>query len=98
MVESNWQDFIHRIQRQLIGINVSVKGLITTSIGLAVGVYVAYIVIYGLYFCPTRHIPGPILTRFTSIPFNILQLSGQQAFSIHKQHQKYGLQLPPIGI
>ena len=55
-----------------------------------VGAYVLYVLIYGIFFSPTRHIPGPLLTRFSSLPYIVLRLSGKLAFEIFDQHKKYG--------
>jgi hypothetical protein len=59
----------------------------------AIGLYLLYIVIYGLFLCPTRHIPGPFLTRFSGIPFALNLTSGEVSARIHQQHEKYGTDL-----
>jgi hypothetical protein len=52
------------------------------------GAYLLYILIYGLFLCPTRHIPGPFFTRFTSIYPIYLQFCGtglEQARRLHER-------------
>jgi hypothetical protein len=53
------------------------------------------VVYYHLWFilCPTRHIPGPFLTRFSGIPFALNLTSGEVSARIHQQHEKYGTDL-----
>jgi len=56
----------------------------------AIGVYLLYVLVYGLFLCPTRHLPGPFLTRFSGIPFALNLTSGEVSARIHRQHEKYG--------
>src|SRR6266496_5096706 len=56
----------------------------------AVGGYVVYILVYGLFFCPTRHIPGQLITRFTGRYFHYLLLGGSISTIIIELHKKYG--------
>jgi hypothetical protein len=60
------------------------------GLGLVVGGYFLYCILYGLFLCPTRHLPGPFLTRFTEIPFAINLTSGEVSKRIHRQHEIYG--------
>src|SRR5436190_17272390 len=55
-----------------------------------VGSYLAYIIAYGLFFCPTRHIPGPLITGFTGKYFHYLFFGGSMSTIILEQHKKYG--------
>ena len=55
-----------------------------------VGGYLAYILVYGLFLCPTRHIPGPLITRFTGRYFHYLFLGGSMSTIILELHKKYG--------
>ena len=61
----------------------------TILFGLIVG-YFTYFVAYGLFFCPTRHIPGPIITRFTAKYFHYLFFGGSISTIILELHKKYG--------
>lgn len=54
------------------------------------GSYLIRVIVYGLFLCSTRHIPGPFITRFTNLKQLYHLLSGSQAFEIHTQHEKYG--------
>jgi len=61
------------------------------SVALAVsGAYSLYIVFYGLFLCPTRHIPGPFFTRFTNLYPFYLTFSGDGLERVRRLHQKYG--------
>jgi hypothetical protein len=57
---------------------------------VVVGVWFIYRVIYGLFFSPARHIPGPFLTRFGDLYFYVLALRGSLSSDIHKLHKIYG--------
>lgn len=61
----------------------------TILVGL-IGGYLTYFVAYGLFFCPTRHIPGPIITRFTAKYFHYLFFGGSMSTIILELHKKYG--------
>jgi ABC-type multidrug transport system permease subunit len=63
---------------------------ILTAILAAVVIYLCYLVIYGYFLCPTRHIPGPFLTRFTRAQYYFLLFGGSVSIKVHKLHQKYG--------
>jgi ABC-type multidrug transport system permease subunit len=63
---------------------------ILTGILAAVIIYLCYLVIYGYFLCPTRHIPGPFLTRFTRAQYYFLLFGGSVSINVHKLHQKYG--------
>lgn len=62
----------------------------TQGVGLVVATYFLYCIFYGLFLCPTRHLPGPFLTCFTGIPFAINLTSGEVSKRIHRQHEIYG--------
>lgn len=70
--------------------------LIVLSIGI-VGAYLLYCLAYGLFFCPTRHIPGPLLTRFSKVYFIRLLFKGALSPDMHRLHQKYGFLPPSLG-
>ena len=55
--------------------------------------YLVYLLIYGLFLCPTRHIPGPFLTRFSTGPYYALLMGGKGCMQTHALHQKYGASL-----
>jgi hypothetical protein len=57
------------------------------------GIYFSYTVFYGLFLCPTRHIPGPFLTRFSYWPYNVLLFRGQGCMETRALHEKYGTTL-----
>jgi hypothetical protein len=61
----------------------------TVYLGL-VALYLGYLLIYGFFLCPTRHIPGPFLTRFTYGPYYILLFGGKGCMQTHTLHEKYG--------
>jgi cytochrome P450 len=46
--------------------------------------------IYRIYFHPLSHIPGPTLSKLTSIWLHYHAYIGDEASVIHKLHQKYG--------
>lgn len=63
--------------------------LVTLIFG-SICAYFAYILIYGFFFCPARHIPGPFLTRFGKWHYYALFLRGSISADIHELHKKYG--------
>ena len=62
-------------------------GLFFLSLILA---YLIYLFIYGLFICPTRHIPGPFVTRFTRLYYDFCLLGGNLSKNVHRLHGKYG--------
>ena len=62
-------------------------------IGL-IGVYVGYLLYYGFFVCPTRHIPGPFVTRFTYARYYFLLFRGKACMETLSLHQKYGTVTP----
>jgi hypothetical protein len=69
---------------------MEMKHAIAAILGLAF-IYLCYLVIYGYFFCPTRHLPGPFLTRFTRGQYYFLLFGGEVSINVHKLPQKYGL-------
>lgn len=69
---------------------------LTIVLGLF-GLYVLYVLIYGLLLCPTRHIPGPFLARFGPTYYQALFFSGSISKRVHELHKIYGL-YPPLCI
>lgn len=65
------------------------------AIGIAIftiiGGYVLYILIYGLFFCPIRHLPGPFITRFSRVPHLLLVFGGTRCIDLRRLHDKYGI-------
>jgi len=57
------------------------------------GLYILYLIIYGFFLCPTRHIPGPFLTRFASKYVDALIMGGTLSMTIHELHKKHGMSL-----
>lgn len=64
-------------------------GMTTVFLDL-IGACLTYYLIYGFFFCPTGHIPGPFLTRFTNFHLYYLIFRGYSASSILELHEKYG--------
>jgi hypothetical protein len=62
-------------------------------IGL-IGLYVGYLLYYGFFVCPTRHIPGPFVTRFTYARYYFLLFRGKGCMETLSLHQKYGTVTP----
>jgi hypothetical protein len=54
------------------------------------GIYVLYLLIYGLFFCPLRHIPGPFLTRFGNAYWQYMLMAGSVTADLTALHKKYG--------
>ena len=65
-------------------------GKIALVLTSAIGAYVVYVVCYGLFICPTRHLPGPFITRFSQIPHLLLIFGGTHCLDIRKLHDEYG--------
>ena len=57
------------------------------------GFYLLYIIVYGIFLCPTRHIPGPFLARFSSAYYFALLFGGSISSTVHELHKKYGTPL-----
>ncbi|KAI4592833.1 hypothetical protein KJ359_010386 [Pestalotiopsis sp. 9143b] len=57
------------------------------ALGIA---YIAYVLIYNLYFHPLRSFPGPKLWAMTRLPYTCNELSGQPHRGILELHQTYG--------
>jgi hypothetical protein len=55
--------------------------------------YLLYILVYGIFLCPTSHIPGPFLARFSSAYYYALLFGGSISFTVHELHKKYGTPL-----
>jgi hypothetical protein len=53
--------------------------------------YLLYILIYGIFLCPTRHIPGPFVARFGTAYYQALFFGGSISLTIHELHKKYGM-------
>ena len=62
----------------------------TTILVGCIALYLTYTLIYGLFLCPTRHLPGPFITRFSYIPYYILVFGGKGGENTCALHQKYG--------
>jgi len=56
----------------------------------SVGGFLLYLLIYGLFLSPTRHIPGPLITRFSSAWFLYRILRGYFASDVVNLHRRYG--------
>jgi hypothetical protein len=53
--------------------------------------YLIYILIFGLFLCPTRHIPGPFLARFGTAYDHALFFGGSMSMKVYELHKKYGM-------
>jgi len=65
---------------------------LTILLGLTC-LYALYVLIYGLFICPTRRIPGPILARFTTAYYHAIFFGGSMSMTIHELHKKYGISM-----
>jgi hypothetical protein len=63
--------------------------VITILLGLGC-FYLLYILIYGLFFCPTHHIPGPFLSRFGMAYYHSIFFGGSVSMTVYELHKKYG--------
>ena len=52
--------------------------------------YLSYLLIYGLFLCPTRSLPGPFYTRY-NLPYYLILFSGSGCMIVHDLHKKYGI-------
>ena len=78
--------------RDILNYVTDTRALATTTLALS-GVYLVYWLVYGLFLCPTRHIPGPVLTRFSKFYFFRLLLRGTLSADIYELHKKYGIRI-----
>ena len=84
---SVWSDImsfpnaIHKFPLQLTTTNV--------ILGLLIA-YLVYLVVYGLFICPTRHLPGPFLTRFGEAYFLSFVIRGITSAGVASLHKRYG--------
>ncbi|VUC29307.1 unnamed protein product [Clonostachys rosea] len=73
---------------QLTGCN-TIDDISLASIG-AVATYMIAKILHELFFHPLRNYPGPLLSRFTRIPYWIANLTGNQVRHMHQLHSRYG--------
>lgn len=59
-------------------------------VGLA---YLGYVIVYGLFFCPTRHLPGPFVSKFSYAYYYYILFGGSIAADVAALHRKYGILL-----
>lgn len=52
--------------------------------------YVVRILIHAFCFCPTGHIPGPVLTRLGKFYYHLLFYGGSISEDILELHRRYG--------
>jgi hypothetical protein len=64
---------------------------LTTLLFTCLAAWCLYILISGLFFSPTRHIPGPVSARFTDLYFYYRILHGSLGSDLVKLHTKYGI-------
>jgi len=77
-----WNEVIEALARFQVNI------LLLASVFL--GSYLGYLLYYGFFVCPTRHIPGPFLTRFSYAPYYFLLFRGRGCMDTMALHAKYG--------
>ena len=70
--------------------NMPEKGAIAIISLVFIAIYLVYCLVYGLLFCPTRHIPGPLFARFSKLYFIRLLFKGTLSEDVHDLHKKYG--------
>ncbi|KAK0730910.1 isotrichodermin C-15 hydroxylase [Lasiosphaeris hirsuta] len=66
---------------------------VTMLLSIAAGsalLYTVASIFYNLFLHPLRHVPGPLLSRATSLPYTMRHAGGTQAFATQKMHDKYG--------
>ncbi|CAI6100760.1 unnamed protein product [Clonostachys chloroleuca] len=73
---------------QLTGCN-TIADISIASIG-AVVTYIIANVIHEFFLHPLRKYPGPLLSRFTRVPYWIANLTGNQVHHMHQLHSRYG--------
>ncbi|KAJ2716832.1 hypothetical protein H4R19_000395 [Coemansia spiralis] len=61
-----------------------------THICVAAGAYLAWKVIYALYFSPLRKVPGPFLARISWIPMRLTEIFGTEPEVMRWHYEKYG--------
>ncbi|KAI8318068.1 cytochrome P450 [Martensiomyces pterosporus] len=69
-----------------------ISELVSQPTALCTGLagYIAWKVVYALYFSPLRNIPGPFLNRTTKLPAFVTVLHGGSTDTILDNYQKYG--------
>lgn len=72
--------------KELAPVDISMT---TACLGLT-GIYVIYLLIYGFFLSPTRHLPGPFLSRFGPFYFFYCLFRGFLATDLVALHQRYG--------
>jgi hypothetical protein len=77
-----WSEFIPDFNR--------FQGNFIIIVSVLLGGYLGYLLYYAFLVCPTRHIPGPFLTRFTYAPYYFLLFRGRACMDTMALHQKYG--------
>ncbi|KAI8319089.1 cytochrome P450 4F12 [Martensiomyces pterosporus] len=70
----------------------SLWGLLSQPVTLCTGLaaYIAWKVVYALYFSPLRSVPGPLLNRITSLPMLVSMLNGGASDKTLNSYEKYG--------
>ena len=81
-IQSTWSEVVKRGEKHHVSAVAPIVGFVAA--------YLVYLLIYGYFLCPTRHIPGPFLTRFSSAPYYFLLIGGKGSMKTHALHQKYG--------
>ena len=55
--------------------------------------YLSYNIIYGFFFCPTRHLPGPFVSRFGQQYLLWHLVRGNVSADISQLHERYGISI-----
>ncbi|KAF2134578.1 cytochrome P450 monooxygenase-like protein [Dothidotthia symphoricarpi CBS 119687] len=75
------------------GFRLSSLAGISSSVGLflaSVVLYGVYTAIYNIFFHPLKHIPGPLLSRVSGIPYIVNARCGNVVSWLQELHEKYG--------
>lgn len=81
------KEILHHFIQQVSAHNISLSAVALAVLCL----YTFYFTIYGLFLCPTRHLPGPFITRFTKIYWLKVFFGGSIGSDILALHRKYGI-------
>ncbi|KAI8318333.1 hypothetical protein GQ54DRAFT_314593, partial [Martensiomyces pterosporus] len=61
-----------------------------TTLCTAFAAYIAWKIVYGLYFSPLRNVPGSFLDRISSLPIFVILLRGKFGDKLLNCYEKYG--------
>ncbi|KAI8318820.1 cytochrome P450 [Martensiomyces pterosporus] len=61
-----------------------------TTLCTAFAAYIAWEVVYALYFSPLRNVPGPLLNRISNLPRLVMMMRGEFTDWVLSSYEKYG--------